>query len=108
MNSNTDYEKLFELKEDTSLDADLRVKYSLLYQAMTDWPGSTDLIQDFLAEVKHFLKTDILTYSTIDKSLAGMDPGDYAWQQEALSSLRELASSDKDIAIDAIVIQILK
>ena len=108
MNRTTDYEKLFDLKEDASLDESLRGQLTLLYQAMTDWPGSSGRINDFLADIKCFLNTELLTFNAIDKSLAGIDSGRFAWQKEALCSLRELASSGKGKTIDEIVMQILR
>ncbi len=85
-------DKLYQLQESNFFNEEDDHKIGLFLQAVTDWPEHINTTEEFLKVVKHFLNTDDLTYETINLGMKRLNPANFSWELESLSSLLELTN----------------
>ena len=98
-----DHRSRTRICENASIDETNRQKIASLLEAINDWPVEVQTTDAFFGEVKNFLKIDALTYQAINAKMKGLDPGRYAWQLEALTSLVQIEHQDNSESIDVVI-----
>ncbi|MBI3138215.1 MAG: hypothetical protein HYZ15_06495 [Sphingobacteriales bacterium] len=97
-------DELYELREAKGTSDEARKIIDLLLQAINDWPGPVDTVENYLSKVKLFLGTKNLNYHIIKKGINSQNPGIYLWEFESLSSLLELAEINKKAELQVILL----
>jgi hypothetical protein len=102
MNKNITVAQLDNLKESNSLNSNSILKIDYLIEAIDDWPSKIDSVDDFLSEIKSFLKIEDLNYESISSKMTELNPAHYAWQLESLSSVKNILLLERGKTLDII------
>jgi hypothetical protein len=96
-------ENLFELNAKTKNDHVATSIVSSLIQAITDWPKPMSTVDDFLNDVKAFLKLDTLKYDLVLSKMKHISSETFPWELESLSGLLEICELSKEVELDVIL-----
>ena len=88
-------DQLIEFSESDFIEKTNRQKIALLLEAINDWPVQVETKEAFFINVRNFLMIDTLTYQLIKSRMEGLDPMNFPWQLEALTSLLQIADQKK-------------
>lgn len=96
-------EDLYTLKE--NIDQSEVKSLDCLLQVINDWPNHFDTLEEYLADIRVFLKNKNITIEAIQSKLVTLDPSKNAWEIESLTGLLDLMNNKignkllKEIAI---------
>lgn len=99
-------DKLYDLKDSSSLTEIDKKKIDLLLAAITDWPSNIETVEGFFDLVKNFLRITVLNAKSISSSMDKISPEKHLWEFEALSSLLDLAKLNRDQNVDSVISQL--
>jgi hypothetical protein len=83
-------EDLYTLKE--NIDQSEIKSLDCLLQVINDWPNHFDTLEEYLADIKVFLKTKNITIAAIQSKLTTLNPSKNSWEIESLTGLLDLMS----------------
>ena len=62
-------------------------------QVINDWPNHFDTLEEYLADIRVFLKNKNITIEAIQSKLVTLDPSKNAWEIESLTGLLDLMNN---------------
>ncbi|MOA41067.1 hypothetical protein D3C78_1629980 [compost metagenome] len=86
---------LYIMSEQLDLDTIESNKVNRLLEAVNDWPTAINSTEELISAVRRLTKRDRLTLDVLNLAIKGLNPAEYAWQIESISSLIAFVNLNK-------------